>query len=93
MNLEERGAECTARLVLQVHQAVRRNPKNPDFKGTGLMTMSRLDASGGVLSGDFARHVADEQKALAFTMKQQRLYSEEEDKRRGNKPDGKGDKK
>ena len=57
------------------------------------MIMSRLDSSGGVLSGDFARYVADEQKALAFTLKQQRLFSEEEDKRKGRQSDGKGDKK
>ena len=87
------GCECIARYLLQIHQAVRRNPKNPDFKGTSLMVMSRLDSSGGVLSGDFARYVADEQKALAFTLKQQRLYAEEEDKRRGRPSDGKGDKK
>ena len=56
------------------------------------MTMSKLDSSGGVLTGDFAKFVADEQKSLAFTLKQQRLFAEEEEKRKG-KPDGKGDKK
>ena len=86
------SAEALARLVLQIHQAVRRNPKAPDFKGTNLMTMSKLDSSGGVLTGDFAKFVADEQKSLAFTLKQQRLFAEEEEKRKG-KPDGKGDKK
>ena len=74
-----------ARLVLQIHQAVKRSPKNPDFRGTPLMTMSKLDASGGVLTGDFAKHVAEEQKSAAFTMKQQRLYAEEEETRKKNK--------
>ena len=73
------GCEATARLILQIHTAVRRNPKNPDFKGTQLMVMSALDSSGGMLSGDFARYVAEEQKAHAFTLKQQRLFSEETD--------------
>ena len=85
------SAELLSRMILQIHQAVKRSPKNPDFRGTGLMTMSRLDSSGGVLTGAFARFVADEQKSHAFTLKQQRLYSEEEEKRR-SKGQG-GDKK
>ena len=47
-----------------------------------MMTMSRLDCSGGVLTGEFAKYVAEEQKSEAFTMKQQRLSQEEDDKRR-----------
>ena len=70
-------------MVRQIHRAMKRNPKCPDFKGTGLMTMSRLDSSGGVLTGGFVRFVADEQRSHAFTLKQQRLYSEEEEQRRG----------
>ena len=91
------GGEKLARLILQIHQAVKRSPKNPDFRGTELMTMSTLDASGGVLTGAFAKHVAEEQKSAAFTMKQQRLYADEEDSRkknkgdRKNKGDGKGE--
>lgn len=45
------------------------------------MVMSHLDASGGLLAGDFARLVADEQKAHPFTLKQQRVYAEKEKKR------------
>ena len=87
------SAECCSRLILQIHQAVRRNPKAPDFAGLQVMTLSKLDSSGGVLTGDFARYVADEQKAEAFTLKQQRLHAEEEDKRRaGAKKNDKGDK-
>ena len=82
------GAEMIARLLLQIHQAVTRSPKNPVFQGTGLMVMSSLDSTGGVLTGKFARWTADEQKARAFTMKQQRLYQEEEDKRKGPKDTG-----
>ena len=52
------------------------------------MTMSKLDSTGGVLTGDFARFVADEQKAEAFTLKQQRLHAEEEEKRRASAKKG-----
>ena len=47
--------------------------------------MSKLDSAGGVLTGDFGRFIADEQKTEAFTLKQQRLFAEEEDKRRNTK--------
>lgn len=82
--------ELVARLVLQIHQATRRCPRNPDFRGTTMMTSSTLGASGGVLVGGFARFIAEEQKSEAFTLKQQRLYAEEEDKRAGGRkgPDG-----
>ena len=49
------------------------------------MTTSRLDATGGVLTGGFAKFVAEEQKSEAFTLKQQRLYAEEDDKRKNKK--------
>ena len=81
------GREACARYILQVHQAVRKNPKAPDFRGLGVMTSSRLDASGGILTGSFAKFVAEEQKSDAFTMKQQRLFAEEDEKRKGH---GKG---
>jgi hypothetical protein len=48
------SAELLGRLILQMHQATKRNPKNPDFRGTDLMAMSTLDSSGGALSGEFA---------------------------------------
>ena len=76
------GVEILSRLVLQVQTAVRRSPKNPDFKGTSLMAMSQLDSAGGILTGEFARFLAEEQKSHAFTLKQQRLFAEEEEKRK-----------
>ncbi|CAK0818425.1 unnamed protein product, partial [Prorocentrum cordatum] len=84
------SADMLGRLILQIHQATKRNPKNPDFRGTDLMAMSTLDSSGGALSGEFARWTAEEQKSAAFAMKQQRLHQEEEDKRRGNRTNDKG---
>lgn len=56
---------------------MKRNPKNPDFRGLGMMTMHRLDNTGGVATGDYARWLAEEQKSEAFTLKQQRLHREE----------------
>ena len=88
LNLGElAGAEHAARLVLQIHTAVKKNPKAPDFKGTGVMVASKLDSAGGVLTGDFARYVAEEQRTHAYALKQQRLYAEEEEKRAAKKKD------
>jgi len=80
------GAEACSRYILQIHAAVKRNPKAPDFKGLGVMTASYLDATGGILTGGFAKFVAEEQKNEAFTLKQQRLYAEEAAKRQTGKP-------
>ena len=57
-----------------------------------MTTTSQLDATGGVLTGSFAKFVAEEQKSEAFTLKQQRLYAEEDDKRK-EKSKTPGDKK
>ena len=79
------SAELTARLVLQIHTAVKKNPKAPDFKGTNLMITSTMDAAGGVTTGPFARYVAEEQRTHAYTLKQQRLFAEEEKRAAGKK--------
>ena len=79
------GAEMASRLILQIHTAVRRNPRQPDFKGTGVMVASKLDSAGGVLTGDFARFIAEEQCTQAYALKQQRLFAEEKEKRAGAK--------
>jgi hypothetical protein len=84
------SAELCARLVLQCQAAVKKNPKQPDFRGLQMMTMSDLDASGGVLTGDFARYVAEEQKSEAFTLKQQRLYADETTQSQKSKKGGDG---
>jgi hypothetical protein len=71
------SAELCARLILQCQAAVKKSPKQPDFRGLQMMVQSDLDSGGGVLTGDFARFVAEEQKTEAFTLKQQRLYADE----------------
>ena len=71
------GAELVARHMKRIHRAVKRNPKNPDFRGLNVMTQSRLDRATYSATGAFAKFIAEEQKAEAFTMKQQRLFAEE----------------
>ena len=72
------GCESIARHILQIHAATRRNPEFPDFTGTELMVQSTLDSKGGELHGDFADWTAEKQKQRAFTLKQHRLYAEEQ---------------
>ena len=69
--------EPAARQLLRAQKAVKRNPRNPDLRGLSMMTMHRLDNTGGVTTGDFARWLAEEQKSEAFTLKQQRLHRDE----------------
>ena len=83
------SAELVSRLILQIHQAVMKCPKNLDFRRFSMMTISKLDSSGGVLTGDFAKYVAEEQKSEAFTLKQTRLYAEEQENREKEKTTGK----
>ncbi|CAE8585045.1 unnamed protein product, partial [Polarella glacialis] len=71
------GAEMAARHVIYIQKAVRRSPKNPDFRGLEIMIQSDLDTSGNLLGGAFGKFVAEEQKSEAFTLKQQRLFSDE----------------
>jgi hypothetical protein len=71
------SAELLARHMKRIHRAVRKNPKNPDFRGLNLVVQSRLDRSTYSETGEFSKHIAQEQKEEAFTMKQQRLFAEE----------------
>ena len=74
------GIESLCRFVLQIEAAVKKCPKLPDFKSTEHIVASKLDSAGGVLVGDFARCVAEEQSVESFTLKQQRLHAEEMEK-------------
>ena len=69
--------EYLARRISQIQRAVRRSPKAPNFAGLELMLATSMDSAGGVVTSDYARFVAEEQKAEAFTLKQQRLYGDE----------------
>ena len=69
--------ELVSRHILRIHRAVKRAPKSPSFDGLGVMVQSRLDYAGEDVVGDFATFIAEQQKAEAFTLKQQRLYADE----------------
>ena len=80
------GVELICRHILHIQRAVKKNPRQPDFRGLEITISSKLDSPGGLLTGEFARYVAEEQKAEAFTLKQQRLYAEEASAKKGAKP-------
>ena len=48
------SAESGVRKILQLETAVRRNPKQPDFEGNGLLTTQMLDESDGAKAPGFA---------------------------------------
>eukprot|EP00972_Heterocapsa_arctica_P080299 11834391-Heterocapsa_arctica.AAC.1 len=48
--------EMVCRLILQIHKAVKRSPKNPNFDGLAMVTAHRLDQQGDALVGDFATY-------------------------------------
>ena len=75
--------EMLARRILYLERAVKKSPKNPDFRGLEMMIHSRLDSGATLSVGDFARFIADEQKTEAFALKQQRLYAEESGRKKG----------
>ena len=80
--LHSAAAEMVARRIMQVQRAVRKSPKAPDYGGLDLMVYSRLESGGAAPVGDFFKFVAEEQKAEAFTLKQQRLFAEEAGKKK-----------
>ena len=79
------GIEFLARWALMIQAAVRRQPRAPNFEGLEAYLSHSIDESGGVITSDFTKYVAEEQKAEAQVMKQNRLLREEhtaDDKRR-----------
>ena len=73
------AAEFLARWSLMVEAAVRKNPKAPSFTGLEAFLSHSFDELGGVITPDFTKHIADEQRAEAQVMKQHRLWQEEQD--------------
>ena len=90
-----RAAEHIARRVLQIQKAVRRSPKNPDFEGLDAYSQHLVDSTGSVYAPEFDKHVANEMKSTALTLKQDRLNREEKEaeatRRAKNKNKGKDD--
>lgn len=87
-------AELLCRIIVMIQRDVRRNPPSPDFQGLECFMANALDASGGIVTSDFERYVADIQRSEAQVMKQQRLAREEseaaEKRKRGQKGGGGG---
>ena len=80
-----------------LHAAVRKNPKQPSYVGLDADLSHAFDESGGIITTKFSRHIAEEQKAEAQILKQQRLWIEEQEaenkaksKVKGPKGGGKG---
>ncbi len=73
------GVEYLMRQLRMIQKAVARNPKNPHSDGLELHLVHSMDARGGFASGAYNKHLADEQKVMANTMKQDRLWREEQD--------------
>ena len=50
--------ELVARRLLVIQKAVKRNAKAPDFNGLEIFLSHRLDASGGVVTSKFDKHIS-----------------------------------
>ena len=69
------GVEMLSRRILII--AVRKSPKTPDFSGLDSMLSHMFDESGGIIASKYDQWVAEEQRAQAQIMKQQRMFNEE----------------
>ena len=72
------GAEYLARRILCIQRAVRRSPTAPDFSGQEHFMSSAFDENGGIIVSNFEKHVAEEERAKAQVLKQNRLWHEEQ---------------
>ena len=73
------GIECICRRIIVCQRAVRKNPKAPDFGGLEQFLQSSFDESGGLLTSEFDKYMAEQQRTAAVVLKQNRLWSEEVD--------------
>ena len=71
------GSEFRVRRLLQIEQAVERNPRQPDFEGLEIMLTSALTPAGGAVTEKFNEWLTARQRDQAQTMKQGRLLREE----------------
>ena len=72
-------AEYLFRRLRMIQKAIARNAKQPDFEGLEIHLNHALDAGGGLTTSAYDRHIAEEQKAHAITLKQTRLWKEEQE--------------
>ena len=73
------GAEMLMRRARMIQKAIKKNARAPDFDGLELHLTHLLDSTGGITTSAFDRHVAEEMRTEATTMKQHRLWREEHD--------------
>ena len=83
-------AESLVRYLLGIENAVRRNPRAPDFSLFDEIAGQGLDEIGGLQLPSYTKWISDLQRDKAQVLKQQRLWSEEAS-RRGAQGGGGGD--
>jgi hypothetical protein len=71
------GCEHMLRRARMLQKAAQRSSKTPDFEGLELYLSHKLDVHGGILTVAYDRHIAEEQKTMAISLKQNRLWREE----------------
>ena len=68
-----------------IQKEVKRNNKSPDFEGLEIYLSHRFDATGGVISTSFDKHISAMQRDEAQIMKQSRLWHEETENKQKDK--------
>ena len=71
--LNPAGFEFLSRWALMIQVAVRKNLRVPDFGGLDTFLSHSFDETGGAVTTNFAKFVAEEQKSEAIVMKQNRF--------------------
>ena len=72
------GIEILCRYLVQIETAVARNPKCPDFQDLDALVGSTVNEIGGLVLPEYNKFIAQAQQAEAFTLKQRRLWREEQ---------------
>ena len=70
---------------MQIEQAVRRNPRQPDYSGLDCILDSPLDSSGAVVPPKSTQHISELQKNEAQILKAGTQWREETTTRDKNK--------
>ena len=82
--------EYLGRRMRQIEQAVRRNPRQPDYDGLDCILGSSLYVSGGVVPPKFAQYISELQRQEAQILKASRQWKEEATSANKGKKKGKG---
>ncbi len=85
------GVEILCRYLVQIETAVARNPKVPDFQDLDALVGSTVNEVGGLVLPEYNKFIAQAQQAEAFTLKQRRLWREEQWVDFGGRSNGGGD--